>query len=109
MAGKAVKVFITERQQEIFRPIAGAPTAASQFRQRATIIVSAFDRRGSREIAAAVGRSRRQVSPWRRRWADAWDRSIRIECTESGAPSLTGRPASWPMRSSCGASCHRGT
>ena len=85
MPGKTAKVTITERQHDILRTIRNAPTASSQLRQRATIVLLAFDRQGNPEIAAEVGLSRRQVSLWRRRWADAWDRLIRIECIESHA------------------------
>ena len=85
MPGKTAKVTITERQHDILRTIQNAPTASSQFRQRAAIILLAFDRQGNPQIAAQVGLSRRQVSLWRRRWADAWDRLIRIECLESHA------------------------
>jgi transposase len=85
MPGKTAKVTITERQQDILRSIADAPTASSQLRQRATIILLAFEKRGNREIATEVGLSRPQVSLWRRRWADAWGRLIRIECTGSRA------------------------
>jgi transposase len=85
MPGKTAKVTITERQQDILRTIAAAPTASSQLRQRATIILRAFQKPGNREIAAEVGLSRRQVSTGRRRWADAWDRLIRIECSGSRA------------------------
>jgi transposase len=85
MPGKAAKVTITERQQEVLRTIGNAPTASSQLRQRASIILLAFDKHGSPEIAQDVGLSRRQVSLWRRRWADAWHRLISIECLESKA------------------------
>jgi transposase len=85
MPGRTAKVTITERQQDILRTIRDAPTASSQLRQRATIILLAFEKHGDRAIAAAVGLSRRQVSLWRRRWADAWSRLIRIECTETHA------------------------
>ena len=85
MPGKTAKVTITERQHDILRTIQNAPTASSQLRQRAAIILLAFDRQGNPQIAAQVGLSRRQVSLWRRRWADAWDRLIRIECLESYA------------------------
>jgi transposase len=47
----------------------------------------AFSKRSNAEIAAEVGLSRRQVSIWRRRWADAWQRLIRIECTQTHAAS----------------------
>jgi transposase len=85
MPGKTAKVIITERQQDILRSIADAPTASSQLRRRATIILRAFAKHGNREIAAEVGLSRPQVSLWRRRWADAWERLVRIECTETQA------------------------
>jgi len=85
MPGRTAKVTITERQQDILRTIRDAPTASSQLRQRAAIVLSAFEKRGNPEIAAVVGLSRPQVSLWRRRWADAWDRLIRIECSESCA------------------------
>ena len=85
MPGKTAKVTITERQQDILRTIQNAPTVSSQLRQRAAIILLAFDRQDNPQIAAQVGLSRRQVSLWRRRWADAWDRLIRIECLESHA------------------------
>src|SRR5947209_746971 len=85
MPGKTAKVTITERQQDILRALHNAPTASSQLRQRAAIILAAFAGRDNPQIAAEVGLSRRQVSLWRRRWADAWDRLIRIECLESHA------------------------
>lgn len=85
MPGRTAKVTITERQHDLLETIRNAPTASSQLRQRATIILSAFQKRSNEEIAAEVGLSRRQVSIWRRRWADAWDRLIRIECTQSHA------------------------
>jgi transposase len=85
MPGKTAKVTITERQQDILRTIRDAPTAPSQLRQRAAIVLLAFEKRGNRQIAAEIGLSRRQVSTWRRRWADAWERLIGIECSESQA------------------------
>lgn len=85
MPGRTAKVTVTERQQEILHAIRKAPTAESRLRQRATIVLLAFQGRDNSEIAAEVGLSRRQVSLWRRRWADAWGRLVRIECTESTA------------------------
>ena len=85
MPGRTAKVTITERQHDLLETICNAPTASSQLRQRATIVLSAFRKRSNEEIATEVGLSRRQVSIWRRRWADAWDRLIRIECTQSQA------------------------
>ncbi len=85
MPGRTAKVTITERQHHILETIHNAPTASSQLRQRATIVLLAFQKRGNVEIATEVGLSRRPVSTWRRRWADAWQRLIRIECTQTQA------------------------
>jgi putative transposase len=57
MPGKAAKITISERQQEILRTLCNAPTAPSQFRQRAGIILLAFDGLGNPDIAAQVGLS----------------------------------------------------
>ena len=85
MPGKAAKITITERQQDILRTLRNAPTAPSQLRQRAAIILLAFEGLSNPEIADQVGLSRRQVGLWRRRWANAWDRLIAIECLETHA------------------------
>jgi transposase len=85
MPGKAAKITITERQQEILRTVCNAPTASSQFRQRASIILLAFEGLSNPAIAEQVGLSRRQVGLWRRRWAIAWNRLIAIECLETRA------------------------
>jgi transposase len=85
MPGKAAKITITERQQEILQTISRSVTAASQLRQRASIIVLAFDGLRNQHIAERVGLTHRQVGRWRRRWANAWDRLIDIECCESRA------------------------
>jgi transposase len=85
MPGKAAKITITERQQEILQTLSRSVTAPSHFRQRASIIVLAFDGLRNQDIAARVGLTQRQVGLWRRRWAKAWDRLIDIECCESRA------------------------
>ena len=85
MPGKAAKITITERQQEILRTLGNAPTASSRLRQRASIILLAFDGWDNPDIADRVGLARRQVGRWRRRWADAWNRLIQIECLDTRA------------------------
>lgn len=83
MPGKAAKITITERQQDILQTFSRSVTAASRLRQRASIIVLAFDGLLNQDIAPKVGLTHRQVGRWRRRWADAWDRLVAIECGES--------------------------
>src|SRR6202030_179025 len=73
MAGQAAKTIITERQQEILRTFSRSVTAPSRLRQRASIIVLAFDGLLNEDIAERVGLRHRQVGRWRRRWAKAWN------------------------------------
>src|SRR4051812_16833751 len=85
MPGKAARVLITEVQQDVVRSFSRSTTAPSRLRQRASIILMAFDGRLNQEIAEGVGLTHRQVGRRRRRWAGAWDRLIDIECCESRA------------------------
>jgi transposase len=85
MPGKAAKTTITERQQEILQTFSRAVTAPSRLRQRATIIILAFEGLLNEDIARRVGLTHRQVGRWRRRWANAWSRLVDIECCESRA------------------------
>src|SRR3954464_8067996 len=85
MPGQAAKPPIPERQQEILHAFSRSVTAASRLRQRATIIILAFEGLRNEEIAPRVGLTRRQVGRWRRRWADAWNRLVALECCESRA------------------------
>src|SRR3954449_2036514 len=83
MPGKAAKITITERQEEILQTFSRSSTAPSRLRQRAAIILLAFDGLLNEQIAARVGLTHRQVGRWRRRWAHAWNQLIDIECCES--------------------------
>lgn len=85
MPGKARKVVISERQQEILREIKNARTASVREVQRATIILLAFAGSLNEEIAPHVRLERHQVGHWRAVWAKAFPRLILIECQESPA------------------------
>ena len=85
MPGKAAKIVVTERQHEILRTLRAAVTAPSHLRQRAAVILAAFDGARNEDIARAVGLGRRQVGRWRRRWATAWETLTELECREIGA------------------------
>lgn len=85
MPGKAAKIVVTERQHEILRTLRDAVTAPSHLRQRAAVILAAFDGVRNEDIAREVGLGRRQVGRWRRRWATAWDDLTELECRETGA------------------------
>jgi len=79
MAGKAARVVITERQQVILRQLSVATTVAFRLRQRALIILLAFEQRLNREIAAIVSLGPDQVGAWRRRWQQEFERLTLIE------------------------------
>src|SRR3954447_10553015 len=85
MPGKAAKILITERQQEILHTLRDAVTAPSHLRQRAAVILAAFDAARNEEIAGVVGLGRHQVGRWRRRWATAWADLTELECRETKA------------------------
>jgi transposase len=85
MPGRAAKITITERQRDILTTIRNATTAPSHLRQRATIILLAFEGVRNEDIAEEVGLGRRQVGRWRRRWAKAWNGLIDLECRETRA------------------------
>ena len=88
MPGKTAKVTITERQHDILRTIQTPP-----WRRPSS---GKGPRSSSRPLTARaspdrrpVGLSRRQVSPWRRRWADAWTGS-----SHQGSESHAAGPSS---------------
>src|SRR3954454_17074538 len=85
MPGKAAKTTITERQQVILQTFSRSVTAPSRLRQRATIIILAFEGLRNEDIAPRVGLTQRQVGRWRRRWANAWDRLVALDCCEPRA------------------------
>jgi len=85
MPGKAAKITVTERQHNILLTLRNAITAPAHLRQRAAVILLAFDGRRNEDIAAEVGLGRRQVGRWRRRWAKAWSGLIDLECRETKA------------------------
>ena len=80
MSGKAAKVVITERQQAVLQKRSRATTVAVRLRQRAHIILLAFEGQLNQEIEAIVGLGRDQVGVWRRRWQRALERLTLIEC-----------------------------
>src|SRR3954468_18053089 len=82
MPGKAAKVTITERQQEILDEFSRSRSEPYFLRQRATLILLAFTGLLNEQIAPQVDLERHQVGVWRSRWAAAFDRLVLIECLE---------------------------
>jgi putative transposase len=82
MPGRARKLIITERQQAILQAMTRSGTCPQAVAQRARMILLAFDGLSNQDIAERIGCERHAVGPWRRRWAEAFDRLILIECCE---------------------------
>ena len=68
MSGKAAKVVISERQQEVLLKFSNASTVAKSLSQRADIILRAFQGFDNETIADRLGLERHCVGVWRRRW-----------------------------------------
>lgn len=85
MPGTAAKVVITERQQVILQQMSRSATIAFRFRQRAQVILLAFERRLNRDIESIVQLGRNQVGKWRRRWQQQFERLTLIEGLEEPA------------------------
>ena len=71
MPGKAAKVVITERQQDVLQSMSRSVTIAFQLRQRAQIILLGFEGRLNSEIEDLVGLGHDAVGRWRRSLAAA--------------------------------------
>ncbi|HEX4608319.1 MAG TPA: helix-turn-helix domain-containing protein [Urbifossiella sp.] len=82
MPGMAAKVIVTERQQDVLRSMVWSRSCPQGLAQRAEIVLLAFDGLKNEAIADRLGCERHGVGVWRRRWKQAFDRLVRIECLE---------------------------
>ena len=85
MSGKAAKIRLTEKQQNILQQIMRSTTRPKRLLQRASVILQAFDGALNVSIADEIGLARKQVGQWRRRWQRSFDALVAIECRESQA------------------------
>lgn len=85
MPGSANKLWITERQQDVLKEISNSTTSALCLIRRANIVLLAFAGEDNQDIAKQVGVNRGAVAKFRRRWAEAWQKLILIECGETRA------------------------
>ncbi|MDP6554372.1 MAG: helix-turn-helix domain-containing protein [Pirellulaceae bacterium] len=85
MSGKAAKILLTEKQQNILQTISRSTTAPRRLIQRVSVILMAFAGLFNVTITDEVGLRRKQVGLWRRRWQQSFDALVAIECHESQA------------------------
>jgi putative transposase len=88
MPGRAAKVVLTERQQDVLLTLTRSSTCPQALAQRAGMILLAFDGLDNEDIARCLGCERHAVGIWRRRWADAFQRLVLIECCEKDSALL---------------------
>lgn len=82
MSGKAARVVITERQQAVLQQLSRSTTVEFRLRQRAQLILLAFEKRLNRDIAETVQLGTNQVGAWRKRWQQEFERLTLIEGLE---------------------------
>ena len=85
MSGKAAKIVLTDQQQRILNEIERSRTAAAALIRRSRVILLGFVGALNARISEEVGLSRKQVGRWRRRWQQAFDLLVAIECRETDA------------------------
>jgi transposase len=85
MSGKAAKIKLTEKQEDILQQIMRSTTAPKRLGQRVNVILLAFAGAWNVAIANSVGLARKQVGLWRRRWQQSFDALVAIECRETHA------------------------
>jgi transposase len=103
MPGRAAKIIITERQQEVLQTMTRSSTCPQALAQRARMILLGFDSLDNQDIADRIGCERHAAGIWRRRWAEAWQRLVLIECCEkeSALPEAIEEVLSDLPRSGC--------
>ncbi len=82
MPGRAAKVVITERQQEVLRTMTRSSSCPQALAQRARMILLAFEGFDNKDIADRIGCERHAVGIWRRRWTKEFRRLVLVECCE---------------------------
>ena len=85
MSGTAPQIQCTEKQLSILKKLAAATTVPRRIAQRTRIIISGYEKKFNRDIAAQVGLHPDQVGVWRRRWNESFEALVAIECRESTA------------------------
>ena len=85
MSGKAARIVLSEKQQEILQQMIRSTTLSRCLVQRASVILLAFDRHLNQDIATRVNLGRKAVGRWRRRWQESFDALVSIECRETQA------------------------
>jgi putative transposase len=85
MPGRAAKVVISERQQQVLQTMAFSRSCAQGLAHRAEVILLAFEGYKNEDIAKKLHWERHSVGVWRRRWQKYFPCLTVIECAEKPA------------------------
>lgn len=85
MPGKAAKIRLTEKQQQILGEIHRSSTSEKRLVERSGVILMAFAGMLNQTIATNLGLGRKQVGLWRQRWQESFDALVAVECRETRA------------------------
>ena len=85
MSGKAARIVLSEKQDEILQSMIRSRTLSQRLAQRASVILRAFVGESNEDIAAQVKLGRKPVGLWRRRWKESFEALVSIECREPRA------------------------
>jgi transposase len=73
MSGKAARIVLSEKQDEILQSMTRSTTLSRRLVQRASLILLAFAGESNEDIAAQLKLGRKPVGLWRRRWKESFD------------------------------------
>ena len=85
MSGKAARIVLSEKQDEILQSMIRSTTLSQRLVQRASAILLAFSGESNEDIAVRLKLGRKQIGLWRRRWKESFDSLVSIECREPRA------------------------
>ena len=85
MSGRAAKVQLTTRMEEVLRQLSVSRKIGNAIVSRARIILMGFQKYHNQAIARELGFCAKTVGIWRRRWRDSFAALLRMQFTENEA------------------------
>lgn len=85
MSGKAAKIELTTRMQEVLHQLSVSRSSGSDMMTRANAILMGFEKNDNQEISRKLGICRKTVGLWRRRWRDSFPALLHMQFAEKDA------------------------
>ncbi|HED37428.1 MAG TPA: helix-turn-helix domain-containing protein [Ignavibacteria bacterium] len=84
MARIAVKITLSDKQEQILRSLSNSRTVSVNLQMRATILLHCSQGKTNLEIMEETGTHKKTISKWRKRWARNQKKLATIENQETG-------------------------